>query len=99
MKTSRSHPTAPLSHLRLLIPPLFHLLILLFLHLLLFLLPSAAEAVQAAEASAGEGHGLPVAPHLPGSAGGMESRRSVNGALWKTCTNEEAFSGLDQFLK
>lgn len=67
---SRSHPTAPLSHLRLLIPPLLDLLILLFLHSLLFLLASAAEAVQAAEAGAGERHGLPDALHPRGSVGG-----------------------------
>lgn len=81
MKTSRSRLTAPPSHLRLLIPPLFHLLILLFLRSLLSLLPSAAEAVQAAEAGAGERHGLPVAPHRRGSAGGTKSRRHVSGAL------------------
>lgn len=60
----RSQLTARLSHLCLLIPALFYLLTLLFLHLLLFLLlPSAAEAVQATEAGTGEGHGLPDAPH------------------------------------
>lgn len=53
-----------LSHLCLLIPPLVYLLTLLFLQLLPFLLlPSAAEAVQATEAGAGEGHGLADAPY------------------------------------
>lgn len=60
MKGSR----APLSHLRLLIPPTLYLLTLLFLHLLLFLLPpSAAEAVEAAEAGTGERHGLSDTRH------------------------------------
>lgn len=63
----------PPSHLRLLIPPLLHLLTLLFLHLLLFLLPpSAAEAVQTAEAGTGEGHGLSDAAHPRRPAGGRE---------------------------
>lgn len=79
----RSQLTARLSHLCLLIPALFYLLTLLFLHLLLFLLlPSAAEAVQATEAGTGEGHGLPDAPHPRqpaaregGGEGGREEKR------------------------
>lgn len=85
MKMSRSHLTAPLSHLRFLIPPLLDLLVLLFLHSLPFLLPSAAEAVQAAEAGAGERHGLPVAPHPRGSARGWEAE----GVKMEPCAKED----------
>lgn len=101
---SRSQLTAPLSHLRFLIPPLFHLLlILLFLRPLLFLLPSAAEAVQAAEAGAGERHRLPVAPHPPGSARGGGSKRRENeilrswGSLFSCSNDLKSFS--DQLLR
>lgn len=79
MKVKRLQLTAPLSHLCLLIPPLFSLLSLLFLHLLLFLLPpSAAEAVQATEAGTGEGHGLSEAPH-PRSPEGKREKRGGRG--------------------
>lgn len=54
---------------------MFHLLTLLFLHLLLSLLPpSAAEAVQATEAGTGEGHGLCDAQHPREPAGGRRGR-------------------------
>lgn len=87
---SRSHLTAPLSHLRFLIPPLFDLfvLLLLFLHSLPFLLPSAAEAVQAAEAGAGERHRLPVAPHPRGPARGWEAK----GVKMYSCAKEDLCS-------
>jgi len=56
--------TAKLSHLCFFVPLLFLLLTLLFHHSVpFFLLPSAAEAVQATEAGAGEGHGLSDTPH------------------------------------
>lgn len=76
MKVSRLQLTAPLSHLRFLILPLFYLLTVLSLHLLIFLLllPSAAEVVQTTETCAGEGHGLPdeLHPRRPAEGGGGE---------------------------
>lgn len=73
--------TALPSHHRLLIPQSLHLLTLLLHLLLCLLLPPAAEAVQTAEAGAGEGHGLST-PHrvhvdLRKGEGGEEKRGGV----------------------